>query len=29
LAPYSCDVVVVGGALEPVEVQLSGLSDPC
>jgi hypothetical protein len=29
LAPCSCDVVAVGGALEPAEGQLSGLSSPC
>jgi hypothetical protein len=29
LLPCSCDVVVVEERLNPVEVQLSGLSDPC
>jgi hypothetical protein len=29
LEPCSCDVVAVGGGLEPVEAQLSGLSGPC
>jgi hypothetical protein len=29
LAPYSCDVVAVGGALEPCGRTTVGLSSPC